>query len=1070
MQATNQNIWIQDKFSNFTHLNATHQVYLDFETNSIRFRIQADGFLHGYVIANFNNWQKLEEYKLTWTTDNDDGSLWLTKDVFNISTLNAGTNQYSFILVSLAGEEFKVSINDHDLIPLSFNWQVAKGTLEIKASENYVVSGFNLELIAITKSITGYQNIVDVEWQVSPQNSKITLTNGKLLIDPSVSNLTEVKVSCFAKNNPDLKAERIFTVIKEKRKGSLVHFIKKDQQYKGENFDWDLWNFNKNKPAYSVSLSHRSDFGLYGLCQKKNVIARKRIWDINWHNDWAEQTSCFKISKKHQNYYIVHGDATIYRSLEDVINKTNPRIIHAVMNEASRIIAYLSDIPRIGTSFELWVNSKKVKNVGLIVKHRSKQLIFTGLPPINPHDLVEIRANNTFSAAKVLMGEYLNNFYYPNNIGVSFSDELISLRIWSPTAIKVEVLIYNEDLNNNKKQPDVVHELTAERSYGTHHIEICRKNYENKYYIYRLYFEDLDNKGQRCIKTTYAVDPYAYGVGINGRKGFLVDLNNPKVTPEQWQQSHNPNCLNREDAIIYEAHLRDFTISPESGVSEELRGKYLGAVENNTYYIDSATIQKVSTGIDSLVELGVTHIHLLPIFNFSSVDEEKNNEKDNRNWGYDPQNYNAPDGSYSINPYDPLQRIRGARNMILGFHQKGIGVIMDMVYNHMTETSNLDKIVPKYYFRTDALGNFTNGSGCGNELASEKPMVSKFIQDSVIHWVKNYKIDGIRFDLMELIDINTIKNIVSKVKQINPNVIIYGEPWKGGDSPLINGTHRGTQRNQQFSIFNDYFRDAIRGNNNPGSGFINGDPHNPSNIGNVIEGLHGSIYSLTAMPGESVNYIDAHDNYTLWDQVEKSQSHDIPQGYYRKNLPENIFEHRFVRQNALALGIILTAQGIPFIHGGSEFLRTKQGDHNSYKSGDNINAFHWSDKLRYKAFFDYIAGLIRIRKEHPAFRMRDRETIEKHLNITTAHHDSKSGVIISHFKNNANGDSWQDIIVIYNATSIDGYDVNALMPIPAGKIWHIVANHEKAGVDTIQTVNSSELPGLKSYSLMIIHS
>ncbi|GAB4222666.1 MAG: type I pullulanase [Francisella sp.] len=1069
MQITNQNIWIQDKSGKFNYLNAVHQVFLDFETNSIRFRIQAHGFIHGYIIAGFNNWQKSEDYKLKWSIDSDDGSLWLTKDLFNIENLNEGTNQYSFILVNLHGEEFKVSINDHDFIPLSFNWQVAKENLEIKASENYVVLGFNLELVAITKSVTGYQKIIDVEWQVSHQSPHINLVNGNLLIDTN-SDITEIKVSCIAKDNHNLKAERIFKVIREDRNGSLVHFIKKDQQYKGEYFEWDLWTFSKNKPAQPVALPYRSDFGVYGICQKKNVIVRKKVWDRHWYNDWAEQTNSFKISKKNHNYYIIYGDADIYTSLTDVVRKTNPRIIHAIMNEASQIVAYLSDIPRIGTFFELWINSKKVENVEVIVKHRSKQIIFKNLPYINPYDLVEIRANNTFNAKQVLMGDYLNKFYYPDNIGVYFSDDFISLRIWAPTAIKVEVLIYNKDLNNNKKNPDFVYELKAEREYGTHHIEICRKQHENKYYLYRLYFESLDNQENRYTKVTYAVDPYACGVGLNGRKGFLVDLNSAEVSPEKWQQDHNPICINREDAIIYETHLRDFTISPESGVSECLRGKYLGAIENDTYYVDPHTQQKVSTGISSLVELGITHVHLLPFFDFSSVDEKKNNKKDNRNWGYDPQNYNAPDGSYSINPYDPLQRIKGVRNMILGFHQKDIGVIMDMVYNHMTTTTNFDNIVPKYYFRTDELGNFTNGSGCGNELASEKPMVSKFIQDSVLHWVKNYKIDGIRFDLMELIDIDTIKNIVNKVKQINPSIIIYGEPWKGGDSPLSNGTHRGTQRNQQFSIFNDYFRDAIRGNNSPSNGFVNGDPHNPNNMHNVIEGLRGSIYSLTAMPGESVNYVDAHDNYTLWDQIEKSQNYNITNGNYRQNIPENIFENIFVRQNALALGIILTAQGIPFIHGGSEFLRTKQGDHNSYNSGDEINAYHWSDKLRYKAFFDYIAGLIKIRKEHPAFRMKDRETIEKHLNITTAHHDNKSGVIISHFKNYANGDSWQDIVVIYNATSIDGYDVNALMPLPADRLWHIVANHEKAGTETIKVVKSGELPGLKSHSLMIIHS
>ncbi|MED7787619.1 type I pullulanase [Francisella sp. 19X1-34] len=1071
MQTIDQNIWIQDKHGNFSLLNVDHDINLDYETNSIRFRIQANGFLHGYVVGKFNNWQKQEDLKLTWTIDNDDGSLWLAKDVLSIKNLTPGTNQYSFILVDLEGNEFKVSINDNDFIPLSFNWLVNSNKLEIKSSENFIALGYKVDLVAITKSVNQHCRIVDVDWQIFPETSQIHITDNKLFVDPNISDeISQIDIKCVSKQDPSITAEKSFEIVREKREGTLVHFIKKDGQYHGENFSWDLWTYGDDQSTEIVFLSSQSDFGFYALCDKDNVIARKKTWGMNWHNEWSEQSNSFDISEQCNNYYIIDGDTYIYTSLVDVINRTNPRIEYAVMDESDKIKVHLSDRPQVGTIFELWINSNKIDDVDITIKDKSQQIILTNLPNcIKGSDLIEIRANNTFLPTKVLMRNYLDKFYYPkNDMGVVFNQDTISLRLWAPTAKKVEVLLYNKDLTNNKEQADFSYELIAELEYGTHHIEINRNSYENKYYLYRLYFDDLDPRGNVYTRVTYAVDPYSCGLGINGDSGFLVNLNSSDLMPENWLEDQSQNITSKDDAILYEMHLRDFTISPESGISEDLRGKFLGAVEQNSTYSDGN--KEISTGIDSLVELGITHVHLLPIFDFSSVDEKKIDQEDSRNWGYDPKNYNAPDGSYSLDPYDPTQRIKGVREMILKFHQKGIGVVMDMVYNHMTDTSNLDKIVPKYYFRTDKFGNFTNGSGCGNELATERPMVSKFIQDSVIHWIKNYKINGVRFDLMELIDLDTIKNIVAKVKQVDPNVIIYGEPWKADDSPLTNGTHRGTQRNQDFSIFNDSFRDAIRGNNNPGNGFINGNPHNPQNIGNVIEGLRGSIHNLTAKPNESVNYADAHDNYTLWDQIEKSQNHNIATNCYRKNIPSDIFQSTLVRQNALALGIILTAQGIPFLHGGAEFLRTKQGDHNSYKSDDEVNAFHWSDKLHYKDFFDYVKGLIKLRKEHPAFRINDREVVDKNLNITTAHHDSKSGVIISHFKNYANGDSWKDIVIIYNATAIDNYDINDLLPKPDSKEWHIVANHEQAGTETLQKVKIGELPSLKSHSLMIIHS
>ncbi|MEY8715569.1 type I pullulanase [Francisella philomiragia] len=1070
MQSSN-NIWIE-KNNIFEKFNAEYTLDQDPDTNSIRFKINAHGFSYGYVIGHFNHWKKEDRYKLVWEADPDDGSLWLTKNVLKISSLINGSNQYSFVLVDLEGNERRLSASNRTFEPLTFNWCVNPQILSIKASEDYIVPGYKVDLVAITESLTKKRSIVDVTWRVEPKSKLIEIKNNQLIIDPAITDISEVKVFCSSKNNPNHRAERVFRIAREPREGQLVHFVKKDDQYLGQDFSWELWTYDEKGKTRPKSLSKKSDFGLYADCVNKNIIARKRTWNMYWQNDWAEQTGSFKTNEEHDNFYIVYGDYDIYTSLNDVINRTNARINYAVLDEPNKIEAYLSDTPLVGTIFELWINSKKVTHAVSIIKYKSKKVIFTNLPTdLNPSDLIEIRANNTFMPTKVCIGNFLDKYYYPNNdMGVTFSNDIVSFRIWAPTAKHVELLIYHEDDNDKHEMPDDAFNLIPEPEYGTHSVSIAREFCENKFYLYRFYFDDIDYRGNKYTKITYAIDPYAIGLGANGRKGFILDLNSEDLAPESWRNSyfHTPN--NPQDAIIYELHVRDFTISPDSNIPDNIRGKFLGTVYEGSEITSPDGELSVSTGIDSLHELGVTHVHLLPIFDFSSVDESNANIKNNRNWGYDPQNYNAPDGSYSINPFDPTQRIKGAREMIAGFHNKGIGVIMDMVYNHMTDTSNFDSIVPKYYFRTDSLGHFTNGSGCGNELDTEKPMVRKFIKDSVLHWVKNYKVNGLRFDLMELIDLDTIKEITEEVKQIDPGIIVYGEPWKAGDSPLRNGTFRGTQRNQDFSVFNDAFRDAIRGNNSPGNGYVNGDAHNPANIGKVMEGLKGSIHDLTANPKETINYVDAHDNYTLWDQIEKSLNRNIQAGNYRQNIQENIFDSRRVRQNSLALGIVLTSQGVPFLHGGCEFLRTKQGDHNSYKSNDDINAFHWQDKLQYKPFFDYVKGLIKIRKEHPAFRMTSPEDISKHLIVSAAYHDLHSGVIVSHLKDNANGDMWKNIVVVYNATAIENYDINDIVPITETNEWHVVANHERAGTETIEKTTKGKLPPLRAYSMLIIHS
>lgn len=1058
-----------DKYVNYIELDGEYWVKLSAESNSIRFTARFEGYICAYVVGDFNSWEKSEEFKLTWKMDYNDGILKLTKDITFENGLKAGLYKYTYVLVDDDGNEVLLYYRNEDEKPV-FNWVGLKNELEIKASEDSVILGVDVELVAIRNSIYGKKEIADVIWEIEPKIKGVSILDGVVNIDKTLTSLDKVEVTCYEKKS-GLSASRTFKVINKERKGTLIHFIRTDEKYLGEGYSWDLWTYSGDRESQAIQLNNTCDFGKFAVVENENVIARRKAWGFGWRNDWSEQTCCFKIPKEKSNCYIIYGETELFTNLKDVISKTIPRVECAIMDESNKITAYLSHEPLIGTEFDIYVNGNKQLNINTIIKDRKKEVIFTNLPTdILANDLVEVRATNMFLPCKALMRNVLDNLYYEgDDMGITFNNQNISLRLWAPTASKVELLIY-DTWDVLEEKPNEIYQLKEDYQSGTFYISINREKNENKYYLYRLHFKEIDREGNVFNNITYAVDPYAVGVGVNGDKGVLLDINSKEAKPKAWGEISKPELINREDAIIYEMHIRDFTINEKSGVEKELRGKYLGVVQEGTSYTDIEKDITVSTGIDHLVEFGITHVHILPFFDFSSVDERYSNDEGNRNWGYDPKNYNVPEGSYSTDPFNPFSRIKELRGMINGLHKNGIRVVMDMVYNHMGDTSNLDKIVPGYYFRSNNLGRFTNGSGCGNELATERPMVSKFIVDSIIHWTTDYQIDGLRFDLMELMDFDTMKKIIKETKKLNPSMLIYGEPWKGGDSPLTNGTYRGRQKNEEFSIFNDMFRDVIRGNNEPANGFVNGDQHNAFIGWNILDGLKGSINGLTSKPVESINYVDAHDNYTLWDQIEKSQNFYICKGEYRNNIYENPFCSTLVKQNILAISILLTAEGVPFIQGGTEFLRTKNGDHNSYKSNDKINALHWEDKAIFKEVFDYYKGLVKLRKAHPAFKMKSREEVLEKLKINFINNDERAGVIISHFSNNANGDEWKDIVVIYNGTSIDDYNVNQALPNIGDGTWKVVVNNEKAGTEVIAEAEVGRVPALKAHSIMVIYN
>ena len=566
-------------------------------------------------------------------------------------------------------------------------------------------------------------------------------------------------------------------------------------------------------------------------------------------------------------------------------------------------------------------------------------------------------------------------FYPGDDLGVKYNRKETSIRIWAPVAENVEICLF---VDEKDERPELIKKLKKDVK-GTWKKKIPG-DWEGYYYLFRLYY------GKKVLET---VDPYAVGVGTDSQKGLIVDLE--KTNPGGWSRDTGISFESPTEAVIYELHVRDFSISPHSGM--ENKGQYLAFTERGT-----SSPEGQLTGVEHLKDLGITHVHLLPVFDFASV--EDNSEQ--YNWGYDPYYYNVPEGSYASNPAD-ASRIREFKQMVQALHDSDLGVIMDVVYNHTyyTEKSPFQKIAPNYFYRFVENDEFANGSGCGNELATERPMVRKFIVDSICHWAREYHIDGFRFDLMGLMDKETMSQVETALHKINPSILLYGEPWAALPPQLEKEQQmvKGAQRGMQIAVFNDHFRNAIKGD--PGgsySGFLAGERREEEIKKGVVGATEYSpkIKDFAAGAAETVNYVSCHDNMTLWDKIRATFS--------------ELEEREWIKINRLAQAIIFTSQGIPFIMGGEEFLRTKYGEHNTYNAGDHYNQLKWERKNRYQETFAYYRGLIKLRRQHPAFQMVDYEQIKEKLHFL----DTPTGTVGFVLGDYAHGDTWREIIVLYN--------------------------------------------------------
>lgn len=610
--------------------------------------------------------------------------------------------------------------------------------------------------------------------------------------------------------------------------------------------------------------------------------------------------------------------------------------------------------------------------------------------------------------------------YEGNDLGAVYTPKMTRFKVWAPEAEAVKLNLYKEGEGDN-----LIERCTMKKSRNGIFTFERQGDCSGIYYTYTVV-----NHGDE----QEAVDPYTKAAGVNGRRGMVINLE--KTNPQGFELDEYRNPEHITDAIIYEGSVRDFTMDESSGVFHN--GKFLGLTEaNTTNHFGEAT------ALDYISYLGITHVQILPAFDFETVDEK--NQKAQYNWGYDPDNYNVPEGSYAVNPYDGAVRIQEMKQMVLALHSRGIGVIMDVVFNHTyrRDDSNLQKIVPGYYYRSDETG-YTNGSGCGNEVASDRPMVQKLIVDSLIYWAKEYHIDGFRFDLMGVLDIDTMNVIAERLKEIRPDIYLYGEGWNGGPSSLAEEKRAfkaSAKKMPGIGMFNDDIRDTIKGSvfYDDHLGFVNGGTHLENALRYGITGAvaHPQVdYDAYGSkpwakePGQSINYVSCHDNYTLWDKLSVS-------------CPE-ASEEKKKAMNRLCAAIVFTSQGVPFIQAGEEFLRSKPLPEkkgfaeNSYNMPDAVNSIKWDNIHEYPDMIAYYKGLMALRKAHPVFRMQSEAEMTQNLCFLS---DTPENVVAYLLKGKGADDTPENILVIFN-----GNDEEILYNLPEGK-WKILVDDKTAGAD-----------------------
>ena len=827
-----------------------------------------------------------------------------------------------------------------------------------------------------------------------------------------------------------------------------IHYRRFDNNYDG----WNAWVWPKGSDGAAYPQTGSDDFGSIISVNFDASLASEAGFIIRL-NEWAQkdvdQDRFIDISKARNNVldvYLVQGDVTVYYKLSDV--DLSPKFLSAKLDDIDRISIALS-VP-----LELQENStdqgfvisdgvktypiKRFYHYEFLSKTSSRMDIFT-------EETLDLTKTFTISHPnygtsnivfnKVFSSEGFNSIYhFDGELGALYTPTKTEFRLFAPTALEVSLNLFDSGHEGEAKQ---TLPMTKALGAGVWSVSVDG-DLDKTYFTYSVKVTGAKFGDPEIVNE--AVDPYARAVGVNGIRGMVVDLS--KTNPEGWDSYTRPSNIPYTDAIIYELHVRDLSVSPDSGITN--KGKYLAFTEKGT-----KSPSGVATGLDHLVEMGITHLHLLPVFDFRSINETTL-QNNSFNWGYDPQHFNVPEGSYSTDPYNGEVRINEFKQMVKSLHEADIRVVMDVVYNHTGASADSDfsKIAPFYYYRFNENGSFSNGSGTGNETASERSMVRKHFIDSVVYWATEYHIDGFRFDLMALHDIETMNMIRAALDEVNPNILIYGEGWTGGGTPLPESQQAlkiNAAQLDRIAVFSDDMRDGLKGTvfYPYDTGFVSGklSLENTIRFGIVASIQHPGVRSTDILksskpwakePHHTINYNEAHDNLTLFDQLVITN-------------PEAT-QDEIARMHRLANAVVLTSQGIPFIHAGSEWMRTKFGDHNSYQSPDSINQLVWEDKNTNMSHVEYFKGLINLRKNHAAFRMPTADLIREHLSFI----DSPANTV-AYSITNAPEETWENITVLIN-----GNEEATTFELPS-RGWVIVVNGDEAGETSLGRVSGSTI-------------
>ncbi|MCD4714906.1 MAG: type I pullulanase [Clostridiales bacterium] len=809
----------------------------------------------------------------------------------------------------------------------------------------------------------------------------------------------------------------------------IIHYHRFDGNYEG----WNMWIWPNGQNGTAYEFSEEDEFGKVARVMLEDIADIEEIGFIVRKGEWeAKDVDSDRFVPTSQideegnlEFYLIQGSESIYFDENEIdlspkflaasfIDEKTLKLTSSKPIEVAQMRTDFSIADQEGNAIEPAAISAgggaMAQNFVVLLKEsviigNKYQTVFQDYLPVGI-DLAGLYDSEAFES----------QFGYDGKLGAIYSDESTDFKVWSPVADEVTLNLYESGDGDT-----LIESITMTKGDKGVWSSVKEGDLHGVYYTFSVSIDGI-------IKETY--DPYAVGAGVNGDRSMVVDFE--RTNPSGWSDDKGPVYKKMNDAIVYEMHIRDLSIHPSSGI--ENSGKFLGVVEK-----DTQTKEGVSTGLSHLKELGVTHVQILPMYDFNSIDESRL-EDNVFNWGYDPKNYNVPEGSYSSDPYSGEVRIQEMKQMIKGLHDENIGVIMDVVYNHtaLSGDSNLTLIMPDYYYRMDN-GAYSNASGTGNETASERIMVRKLITDSLIHWVKEYHVDGFRFDLMGVHDIETMKWIESELRAINPDIILYGEGWTGGTSTLPD-SERLIKANMQavdrIGAFADEMRDGIKGHvfNAEEAGFAGGAEGLEESVKFGIVGavLHPQInYDLVnysnkpwaSHPSQSVNYVSAHDNLTLWDK-------------FLVTNPEATDAER-IQMHKLSNAIVMTSQGMPFLHAGVDFLRTKSGDHNSYKSPDAINQIDWNRKAEYQEVFEYYKGLISLRKAYPAMRLETQQEVEQWITFFDDSGESlieiEDQMIGYMIHKDADPDKDETLLILFNGGDSDvgvnlpGADYNTLL-------------------------------------------